>query len=301
MGNAASRVARPMLLALACARRTPQTTVHRAAGARSPTKRRCSPRWKAPTSCRRARASAARSPSLSVRQGDAVKPGQVIAVVGDEKLMLQINSLDAQIAGLQVAAGAGADRSRRAPRRCSARAPAPRSTLDQARTALDVATAALRARTAERAVAQQNLDRGPGAGAGRRPGHHRAGDQGHVVLNGDTVATIGEQPFVLRLRIPERHARVPEGRRSGPARRRGSSARRGGRSGTITLVYPADRGRPRGGRREGARISATISSANACSSGSTPATRPGFVVPDELTSQTRFGIDYVRLRRPDGS
>ncbi|HET8997156.1 MAG TPA: biotin/lipoyl-binding protein, partial [Acetobacteraceae bacterium] len=39
--------------------------------------------------------------SLSVRQGDAVKQGQVIAVVGDEKLILQINSLDAQIAGLQ--------------------------------------------------------------------------------------------------------------------------------------------------------------------------------------------------------
>ena len=39
--------------------------------------------------------------TLSVRQGDLVTPGQVIAVVGDEKLLLQINSLDAQIAGLQ--------------------------------------------------------------------------------------------------------------------------------------------------------------------------------------------------------
>ena len=33
--------------------------------------------------------------------GDVVKPGQVIAVVGDDKLLLQIRSLDAQIAGLQ--------------------------------------------------------------------------------------------------------------------------------------------------------------------------------------------------------
>ena len=39
--------------------------------------------------------------SLAVRQGDIVTPGQVIAVVGDDKLALQINSLDAQIAGLQ--------------------------------------------------------------------------------------------------------------------------------------------------------------------------------------------------------
>src|ERR1019366_6209635 len=38
---------------------------------------------------------------LSVRQGDAVTQGQVIAGVGDEKLLPRINSLDAQIAGLQ--------------------------------------------------------------------------------------------------------------------------------------------------------------------------------------------------------
>jgi len=36
-----------------------------------------------------------------VTWGDVVKPGQVIAVVGDDKLLLQIRSLDAQIAGLQ--------------------------------------------------------------------------------------------------------------------------------------------------------------------------------------------------------
>src|SRR5215469_8877854 len=39
--------------------------------------------------------------SLSVRQGDSVAQGQVIAVVGDDKLVLQIKSLDAQIAGLE--------------------------------------------------------------------------------------------------------------------------------------------------------------------------------------------------------
>src|SRR4029079_1001005 len=39
--------------------------------------------------------------SLAVRQGDTVTQGQVIAMVGDDKLLLQSNSLDAQIAGLQ--------------------------------------------------------------------------------------------------------------------------------------------------------------------------------------------------------
>jgi multidrug efflux pump subunit AcrA (membrane-fusion protein) len=65
-----------------------------------PTKRRCSPRSKARTWCRRARIGGTVA-SLSVTWGDVVKPGQVIAVVGDDKLLLQIRSLDAQIAGLQ--------------------------------------------------------------------------------------------------------------------------------------------------------------------------------------------------------
>src|SRR4051794_17031032 len=39
--------------------------------------------------------------ALAVRDGDAVRQGQVIAVVGDPKLALQMSALDAQIAGAQ--------------------------------------------------------------------------------------------------------------------------------------------------------------------------------------------------------
>ena len=38
---------------------------------------------------------------LNVREGDPVKSGQAIATVGDEKLALQMKSLDAQISALQ--------------------------------------------------------------------------------------------------------------------------------------------------------------------------------------------------------
>ena len=38
---------------------------------------------------------------LGVKEGDEVKQGQVLATVGDEKLVLQMKSLDAQIAGLE--------------------------------------------------------------------------------------------------------------------------------------------------------------------------------------------------------
>ena len=39
--------------------------------------------------------------ALAVRDGDAVTPGQTIAVIGDDKLALQLGALDAQIAGLR--------------------------------------------------------------------------------------------------------------------------------------------------------------------------------------------------------
>src|SRR3974390_3247844 len=38
---------------------------------------------------------------LAVRIGDTVKQGQVVATIADEKLLLQMKSLDAQIAGLE--------------------------------------------------------------------------------------------------------------------------------------------------------------------------------------------------------
>ena len=143
--------------------------------------------------------------SLAVHQGDVVTPGQVIAVVGDEKLLLQINSLDAQIAGLQSQlAQAQTDLTRA--ETLFRQGVGPRTTMDQARTAVEVATSVLRARTAERAVTLQNLQEGqvlaPVAGRVLTVPLTK----GTVVLNGDTIATIGEQPFMLRLRVPERHA-----------------------------------------------------------------------------------------------
>ena len=145
--------------------------------------------------------------TLSVRQGDAVKEGQVIAVVGDEKLLLKISSLDAQIAGLQSQLAEAQTELMRAEMLYRSQAGS-KAAYDQARTAVDVASSALRARTAERAQAQQNLEEGqvlaPVAGRVLTVPF----TQGTVVMNGNTIATIGEEPFRLRLRLPERHAVV---------------------------------------------------------------------------------------------
>ncbi len=235
--------------------------------------------------------------SLSVRQGGSVTPGQVIAVVGDEKLLLQIKSLDAQIAGLQSQlAQAQTDLTRA--ETLFRQGVGPRTTMDQARTAVDVATAALRARTAERAVTLQNLQEGQVLApvAGRVITVPLT--TGTVVLNGDTIATIGEQPFMLRLRVPERHAvslKVGDAVRIDPAQLSTGE----GALGKISLIYPqieqgrvvadaqvADLGNYFVGDRVRVWIDAGV--------------RPSFLVPANFVV-TRFGLDYVRLRHPDGS
>ena len=235
--------------------------------------------------------------SLSVHQGDVVTPGQVIAVIGDEKLLLQINSLDAQITGLQSQLAQSHTDLTRA-ETLFRQGVGPRTTMDQARTAVDVATAALRARTAERAVALQNLQEGqvlaPVAGRVLTVPLTK----GTVVLNGDTIATIGEQPFLLRLRVPERHAvslKVGDPIRLDP-KQLGAEP---GAAGTITLIYPRiEEGRVVADARVtelsdyfvGDRVRVWISAG----------TRQGYVVPSSLV-EARFGLDYVRVRRTDGS
>ena len=235
--------------------------------------------------------------SLSVRQGDSVTQGQVIAVVGDDKLVLQIKSLDAQIAGLESQLAQSQTDLTRAETLFHQGVGA-RTTMDQARTAVDIATAALRARNAERAVALQNLQEGQVLApvAGRVVTVPLT--TGSVVLNGDTIATVGEQPFMLRLRIPERHAlslKLGDPVRADP----GQLGTGEGTVGKISLIYPqieegrlvADAQVPDlGNYFVGDRVRVWIDAG----------TRPGFVVPKDFLV-TRFGLDYVKLRRSDGT
>ncbi|HEX2943392.1 MAG TPA: efflux RND transporter periplasmic adaptor subunit [Rhodopila sp.] len=235
--------------------------------------------------------------SLSVRQGDVVQAGQVIATVADEKLLLQINSLDAQIAGLKSTLDqANTDLTRA--ETLFRQGVGPRTTMDQARTAVEVAKAALRARNAERAVAQQNLQEGQVLAPLTGRVLTVPLTKGSVVLNGDTIATVGEQPFLLRLRIPERHAlflKAGNTVRLAPRQLGAEQAT----TGTITLVYPQiEEGRvvadakvaDLGTYFVGDRILVTIDAG----------TRPGFIIPEPMI-ETRFGLDYVRLQQPGGA
>jgi len=235
--------------------------------------------------------------SLSVRPGDAVTQGQVIAVVADDKLLLQVHSLDAQIAGLESQlAQAQADQNRA--ETLFRQGAGPRTTLEQARTAVDVATSGLRSRTAERAVAQQTLDEGQVLApvAGRiitvplTPGS--------VVLNGDMIATVAQEPFILRLRVPERHA-VSLKVGDAVLIDAGQLGAAQSTSGIITLIYPQI--------AEGRVIAdvrvdqlGTYFVADRIRVWIAAGSRPGYVVPEPFL-RTRFGLDYVLRRLPDGS
>ena len=96
---------------------------------------------------------------LAVKEGDGVKQGQILATVGDEKLALQMKSLDAQIAGLESQlAQTQTDLTRG--ENLFSRGTIPKTRLDEARTAFNVASNALKSRTAERSVIQQQVTEG---------------------------------------------------------------------------------------------------------------------------------------------
>ncbi|SFI41922.1 efflux RND transporter periplasmic adaptor subunit [Albimonas pacifica] len=143
---------------------------------------------------------------LSVTEGDAVAAGQVIARVRDDKLDLQIAALDAGLRALEAQAAQARidlDRARELRERGAVAA----ATLDQARTAMNVIEETRAAREAERAALVRRRDEGAvlAPEAGRVLSVPVV--QGMTVTPGETVAEIAAERFVLRARLPERHAR----------------------------------------------------------------------------------------------
>lgn len=235
--------------------------------------------------------------SLSVKQGDRVEADQVVATVGDPKLILQQSSLDAQIEALKAQLAQAQSDLTRAQSLFQSGATT-KANLDALTTAANVAANNLKARTDERAVVAQQLVEGnvlaPIAGRVLTV----PVTAGSVVLNGEAVATIAEQNFVLRLRVPERYTRFLKA--GDPVRLDGEDLAQGAASlGTITLVYPliqdgrvvADaRVSGLGDYFVGERVRVWISAGE----------RQTFIVPAGYIA-TRFGLDYARVRKPDGT
>jgi len=233
---------------------------------------------------------------LKVKQGDQVEQGQVIATVSDTKLGLQANSYGAQVAAAQAQFAQAKTDFERAQRLMAANAIS-KSAYDQARTSLDVAQSNVRSLGAQKAVVQQQS----AEGAVLAPTAGRVitvpVTSGTVLMPGDTVATVAQGDFVLRLEIPERHARsikVGDPIRIDDA----DLGLAGPRFGTIKLIYPQiDNGhvvadatvQDLGDYFVGERIRVWVSAGN----------RRAIVVPANLIV-TRSGIDYARLWMGNG-
>lgn len=233
---------------------------------------------------------------LTIKEGDRVEARQVIATVGDEKLALQMKSLDAQIAGLRAQLAQTRIDLERA-ESLAERGTIARARLDEARTALNVADNALQARIAERSVVERQLTEGevlaPTTGRVLSVPYRT----GAVVLSGEIIATIAEQNFVLRLRVPERHAQFLKV--DDPVRVDGAEIGLSGtQTGRIVLVYPQiEDGRVvadaavegLGDYFVARRVRVWISGGS----------RQAFIVPASLVS-TRFGVDYVKVALESG-
>jgi len=234
---------------------------------------------------------------LGVREGDRVMRGQAIAAVGDEKLVLQMKSLDAQIEALQAQANQAKidfDRTEGLVERGTL----PRVKLDEQRTALNVAENGLRAKTAERAVINEQLNQGQVLAPADGRVLKRLITVGSVVLAGDPIVTVAQQNFKLRLRVPERHARFLKA--GDKVRIDGAElVGEGSKWGVVDLVYPQI--------EEGRVIAdATVEGLGEYFVGDrlrvwiAGGVRSAFVVPASYLT-THFGIDYVRIRKGEGT
>jgi RND family efflux transporter MFP subunit len=241
--------------------------------------------------------------ALAVSEGDRVQAGQKVAMVGDPKLAMQLDAGEQRVRSQQASRDQARSDFDRA-RALFASGTIAKARLDQAQTALQVAERALAASSAERAVSGQQITEG----AVLAPVSGRVlavpVSVGSVVLAGEAIAEIATESYILRARIPERHARfirlgdpvsVGEHEIDSPLGLQGKTLSRSTpRQGRIVKVYP---------EIKDGRVTADIEVAGLddyfvgervrvwVSTGS----RPGMVLPENAVSQ-RNGLRFVRLK-----
>jgi RND family efflux transporter MFP subunit len=180
--------------------------------------------------------------SLRIREGDTVAAGAELAVVADQKLFLQMQSLDQRIRAQQAQrdkAKSDFDRAQELLRR----GVSTKVMFDQAKTALDVAERTLSALQSDRSVIEQQS----AEGSVKAPGPGRIltipVSVGRVVMPGETIATLAEDNYILRLQLPERHARFMRAGDRVEIGERGAATGAGARKdGKVRIVYPEIQG-----------------------------------------------------------
>ncbi len=143
---------------------------------------------------------------LGVDEGSPVTAGQIIARVVDKKLALRMKALNANIQSLRSQrklAQIGLARAEKLFRSGAI----PKARLDEARTNAEVTGRSLASAQASRQVLQQTRTEGDVLAPTRGRVLKVLVTKGSVVLPGDEVANLAAEAYILRLRLPERHAR----------------------------------------------------------------------------------------------
>lgn len=144
--------------------------------------------------------------ALRISEGAHVAAGQVLALIADPKIALKIKVLDAQIVGIESrlnTAKAEYDRAEQ----LRQRGVTAQARVDQAKTAFDVASNELKSARAERQVADEQVSEGQVLAPAEGRVLKVPITEGSVVMGGESIATIAANQYVLRLELPERHAR----------------------------------------------------------------------------------------------
>lgn len=235
---------------------------------------------------------------LLIDEGDTVAAGQKLARVRDPKQRLQIAATDSKLRSLQAQLQLAETTLKRVAK-LYASGKISEAKQDEAQTQVDVVSADIAALKSDQAVIRQAQIEGdvlaPASGRVLQVNV----TQGSVVLPGEVIANIAAESYILRLMLPERHARfiklgdnVKIGERSmlDAGFGMGDLSRR---EGTISQVYPElDNGRVvadvvtegLGGYFVGERVRVWVSTDK----------RQAFVIPPEFVHR-RYGLSYVTL------
>ncbi len=181
--------------------------------------------------------------TLAAKEGDDVKAGAVMAQVIDAKLALQMQALDSRISSLKSTRDqAKIDYDRVA--ELASRGVSTQAQREQAKTNLDVAERNLTAMQGDREVIAEQASQGAvlAPGAGRVLSVPVS--VGRVVLPGETIATLAEDKYILRLQLPERHAQFLRAGDKVAIGARGVSddGAAATREGRVRIVYPEIQG-----------------------------------------------------------
>ncbi len=179
--------------------------------------------------------------SLSVKEGDRVTAGQELAVIADEKLVLQRQAIDSRIQSQQSQRDkAKADYDRAV--ELMKRGVGTQVQVDATKTALDVADRTLSAMASDRGVLLQQMKEGAALAPGAGRVLKTPATEGSVVMPGETIATIAEDHYILRLQLPERHARFMRAGDLVHIGERGSGQSGALKEGRVRIVYPEIQG-----------------------------------------------------------